>query len=355
MRSYRDRLKPISVADVVDYSEGEPEVTSGVSFGEFELVGHGFVTSPTCGVFSGYFSGCDRTELHDKVTLDMASHRGKVEVAHAIFHSCDRPSCPVCYSFGWARREANRIATRLAIASQRGMGKVEHLMISVPVRDYYMDMKALRAKVIRLLRVRGIGGGALILHGFRYANFDEARRKNLPFGWRWSVHWHVLGYVLGGYFACRTCARKSNCDPRCDGVDSRLWKAYKADGYYCRVFGERVSVYKTVRYLLSHATVKKGSVRWHCITWFGNVSYHKLKISVEEHDAFVHKSRCIICGEPLVKLRYTGSRLDTFVLIYGGRCSVPLKEETDWALEMPEVVWERYVPSVSHRYNSENY
>jgi len=279
--------------------------------------------------------------------LDGVNHAGKVHVSRPIFFSCDRPSCPICKP-SWAVREARSIERRLAEASKR-FGQVEHLMISVPMKDYGMDVKSLRKKVVKLLKERGVVGGCLLLHGGRYTNSKDARLKGIAKGWRWSPHLHILGHIFGGYSKCRHCKRKWNCDPLCNGVDARLWKAYQADGYYVRIFGERENVFKTARYLLGHATMKANSTRFQIVTWFGNVSYRKMKVTEE-----MRKAHCPICQESLLLLRYKGLKLDTLMLVYGGSCEVPLKEETDWSLEESVAVWERYVPSVSYERYSED-
>ena len=330
----------------------KPVENGDVSFGDFELVGHGEVTNANCGRFSGYFHGCDRVDLHNKVGLDGVNHAGKVYIAKPIFHSCNKPSCPICFKYGWATREAKCIEARLREASKR-FGQVEHLSISVPVKDYGLNLESMRLKVKTLLKARGIVGGCLIWHGGRYANPVEARRKNIVEGWRWSPHFHVLGFILGGYAKCRRCSRKWDCDAGCNGFDSRAWKAYLKDGYYVKVYGKRKSVFRTAYYLLDHATIRKDSVRFQVTTWFGNVSYRKMKVTVELRKAF-----CPICQNDLVKLRYHGSKLDTLMLIYGGCCEVPLEEDSvirfvHGDFSDKEIVWQRVV-SVSHRYYDED-
>ena len=268
-----------------DYSEGEPVDSGNFSFGEFELVGHGKVTNGYCGRFSGYFYGCDRVELHNKTTLDGVNHAGKVHVEKPIFHSCNKPSCPICYKFGWAVREAKAIEARLKEASKR-FGQVEHLSISVPVKDYGFDMESLRLKVIKHLKALGVVGGVLIVHGFRYADYEKAKRKKVVEGWRWSIHFHGLVYILGGYSRCRKCERKWNCLKGCGGFDDKAWQAFQKSGYYVKVFGKRKSVFMTAFYQLHHSTMRKDSVRFHVATWFGNCSYRKLQVTVELRKLF---------------------------------------------------------------------
>jgi len=278
-------------------------------------------------------------------TLDGRSHVGEVFVKTAILHSCNRPSCPICFK-RWVIREAKCIEARLREGSKH-FGQVEHLTLSVPEKDYNLPFERLREKAKVLLKARGVIGGALIFHAGRYANSVEAKRKGVVVGWRWSPHWHVLCYVFGGYRRCRRCPTKWDCKADCSGFDSRAWKAYLKDGYVTKVFGKRFSVFLTAKYQLSHATIKKDSVRFHCITWFGCVSYRKMKVTVEMRKAF-----CPLCKRDLLMLRYNGLDLDTLFLQNVKNIWVKLKEDVDWSLAK-EVVWERVVSSVSYGYGSE--
>jgi hypothetical protein len=270
-------------------SEGaeESEVWGGHGF--FSLVGHGNVTNSWCGSFKSHW-GCLRIELHDKITLDGHNYKGKVHV-QKVFNSCDKPSCPVCYKRGWAVREAGRIEARLKEAAKR-FGQVEHIVCSVPVKDYSLDLERLRKKVTEVLANCGVVGGCIIFHGFRY------RREK---GWYWNVHFHILGFVLGGYSRCRHCTG-GNCYA-CDGVEGRLYRAYRESGYIIRVLGERRTVGGTAWYQLNHATLKVGAKRFRVATWFGVCSYRKLKVSPELRRRF-----CPICQHELEKLRYFGSK-----------------------------------------------
>ena len=335
-------------ADLEDNFDVKPVENGDVSFGEYDLVGHGKVTNENCGRFSGYFYGCDRVDLHNKTDLNGFNHAGKVYVKKPIFHSCNKPSCPICYKYGWVVREAKCIEARLKEASKR-FGVVEHLSISVPVKDYGMSLESLRLKVVKLLKIRGVVGSCLIWHGFRYANPVEARRKNIVEGWRWSPHFHALGFILGGYSKCRRCSRKWDCLKGCGNFDDRSYQQFLKDGYYVKVFGKRKSVFWTAHYLLDHATIRKDSVRFQVVTWWGNVSYRKMKVTVE-----LRKAVCPLCKHDLVKLRYNGSKLDTLMLIYGGSCSVDLEEQPEIRFFAKEVVWERVVSSGKPKYYFED-
>jgi hypothetical protein len=87
-------------------------------YGQYELVGNGKVTNPDkCGKFRGFW-GCVRVELHNKTTLDGKNHKGKAFITK-FFHSCDKPTCRVCFKHGWAVREAGNIEKRIKSASKK--------------------------------------------------------------------------------------------------------------------------------------------------------------------------------------------------------------------------------------------
>jgi hypothetical protein len=301
----------MSESDFETDVEGSSLVSGWARFGEFVLVGNGCVTNDGCGSFSSW-RGCVRTELHGLMKFGkdgLKNYKDKVYVRR-IRHSCDKPSCPVCFKHGWAVKEAENIEVRLLKGSKR-WGLVEHIVVSVPTKDYGLKLGSLRNRVVKILRARGIVGGVMIFHGFRFANEVEARIKKVPFGWYWSQHFHVLGFICGGY-ECRSC-HKPFCS-RCNGFEALTRREFLKDGYIVKVAVDddgvarkRKTVGGSAWYQLNHATMVEGSVRFHVATWFGVCSYRKLKVDRSERKKYV----CLICGHDLVKLRYMGSkRLD---------------------------------------------
>ena len=280
------------------------EVVDGYGFhGSYQLVGQGKVTNNDCGKF-GHYSGCLRYELHRtllKGDLNYNPLEKKVYVRR-VYHSCDKPSCPVCYRFFWATGEAKRIEKRLEQASLR-FGMVEHIVASVPVKDYGIDHEILREKARAAIRKRGVIGGVMIFHGFR---FD----RDHTFKWYWSPHFHILGYFASAYSRCRGC-RQQFCS-KCDGFEGLTRRLYETDGWIVKVAvdefgvsGERKSVGGTSWYQLHHSSVKVGVVRFHVATWFGVCSYRKLKVTKEKKE----KRVCPICKHELEELRYFGSKV----------------------------------------------
>ena len=333
----REKWKKRVEVDDDDFSlEPLPE-NSAFTFGNFQLVGHGSITNGSCGKFRSFY-GCSRTELHNRITLDGKNYKGKVFM-NPVFYSCDKPSCPVCYLGGWAVREARSIERRLAVASKR-FGQVEHIVVSVPVRDYGLSYEGMRRKADKVMFRRGIIGGTKIFHGFRY---DKRR-----FFWRWSPHFHVLGFILGGYSKCRKCKRKWNCLKGCGGFDDRNYHdGFLKDGWLIKVKGKRVSVYHTAWYQLNHSTIDVSKKRFHVVTWFGVVSYRKLKVTVERR-----KFLCPICRHELEEHCYLGNNPDILAVLRSNRRSCENRKFFVGCLEDNRPAW---TVVVRREYGSGNY
>ena len=321
-----------------DEDDIEEEFDIGnISLGDFEIVGHGEVTNANCGRFSGYFYGCLRVELHNKVGLNGVNYAGKIYRV-PYFHSCNKPSCPICYKHGWAVRLARSIEARLKEGSKR-FGDVEHIVVGLPSTYFHLSLELMKLKVIKGLKNRGVVGGVLIFHGFRL--------KKPQFYWYWSPHFHVLGYIFGGFGRCRHCHKhwsKENCNG-CGGYQDRTFREYEKDSLIMKVKGKRKTVFGTVWYALEHSSHKKGSVRFHVATYFGNISYHKMKVTAE-----MRKRHCPICLHDLVKIRYHGSELDPWLLAFSGDGWSKYEEQPQWRILEREVVWQEVV-SESKKYS----
>lgn len=277
----------------------------------FVRVGNGERTNENCGMFKGFF-GCLRTELHDIITLEGVNFHGKIFVKK-VFHSCDKPTCPVCFKHGWAVREASNMESRLEEFSKK-YGQVEHIVNSVPINDYNLTFDELNVKCVAVLKDRGVIGGAIIFHAERYRNPKDAERKGLPKGWFFSPHYHVLGFIDGGYGRCRNCFKNTEDCLRCDGFKGRQRRSYLKEGgrfgvgggssgYIVDVKGERKSVHGSAWYLLNHCSVIKGQKKFQPVRWFGVCAKHKLKLKKEDRI----KDECPICGHDLVELKYVGN------------------------------------------------
>jgi len=293
-----------------------PVETPAIEFGDFILVGHGEVTNENCGVFRSHW-GCLRVDLHNRVKMVKVYDREKKKdvvvstvgkgYVRKVFRSCDKPSCPICYKYGWAGRQARKVELRLAELSKgyvdskgnkhSGLGQVEHIVVTFPKKFWVLGYEVLKNKCSKVLSNRDVIGGFAIFHGFRY---------NLRQYWYWSPHWHVLGFLRGGY-KCRSCKKiektgKCGIENRnCDGFVNRNYREFEKDGCIVKVKGLRKTVRGTARYLLDHSCIRKGVKRPHAGVWFGVCSYRKAKIKVEKKGC-----TCPICKCELVKLRNFG-------------------------------------------------
>jgi ssDNA-binding Zn-finger/Zn-ribbon topoisomerase 1 len=295
----------------------EPVVTFN-RHGDYFLVGSNpEPTSPDCDTFKK-FMGCPDVEAHNAVRWFISDLPKDSIFVKSVYHSCDSPLCPKCYKYGWAVREAGRIESRLKEASKR-FGLVEHLVDSIPDVDYGLSLEDLRKKTVRILKARGIFGGCLIFHAFRYRNSIVARKSGLSIGWFWSPHFHILGFIGGeGYGKCRNCSFNPelvhNWDrcKTCNGFEGLTRKLYEKEGgrsgsgHIVKVLGKRKTVGGTAWYQCNHSSVRRseGKKNSHVVSWFGVCSYRKLKLINGEDVGIKHK--CPICGKDLVRLRYLG-------------------------------------------------
>jgi len=201
----------------------------------------------------------------------------------------------VCFIRGWSVRGARSIDGRLIEAVNRGFVDVEHVLVSVSREDYDLSESVLRAKCRKVLFDRGIIGGGMIFHGYRVD-----KKRDVLF---WSPHYHVLGFVVGGYSRCRECFRKWNCLRGCGDFDDRAWQGFQSDGYFVKVFPQRKTVFGTAFYQLNHATIRVGVKRFHSVTWFGCCGNRKFKSVNLDAEVL-----CPACKAVMVRSVYVGMR-----------------------------------------------
>lgn len=119
----------------------------------------------------------------------------------------------------------------------------------------------------KLSKTVGLYGGLSIFHPFRC---DTAE-------WYWSPHFHTIGY----------------------GWIHGTKEVYEDQGWVIKNIGVRKDVVRVVSYALSHAGIREGN---HAVTWFGELSYAKLKVELEPDD----ENKCPFCLSPLVLLQWVG-------------------------------------------------
>jgi len=271
------------------------------SYGEYVVVGHGTQTNAECGKFKR-FNGCLKVKAHNATRWFNPDLKKNSVFVKSVYHSCDKPTCPKCYKYGWAVRQATRMEKRLKKASTR-FGLVEHIVASVPHKEYGLSLEGLRKRATKIMRNRGIIGGSMIFHGFRYRNRYGARKTGLPVGWYWNPYFHVLGFVGGeGYGKCRHC-KGGDCYA-CKGFEGITRLENKKDGWIVKVLEKRKTVGGTAWYQLNHSSVKRGKKKSHAATWFGVCSYRKLNLINGKDVGIKHK--CPICNSNLKRVRYLG-------------------------------------------------
>ena len=270
----------------------------------YRLAGHGEVTNPdTCGKWNSKVFGCLNVEGH-RATFgkdgNLINYSGKVYV-HPFVMSCNKPSCPICNK-RWGSHLSYKIEARLFEASKR-YGQIEHIVLSPPQWLWNLGMDVLRRKVPKILGTRGGIGGSVIPHEYRYTRSR---------GWYYSPHLHVLGFLNGGY-KCRKCKefnfRSMQTCGKCSEFEGLTRRLNVQDGWIVKVLDERKKAFGTnkpnirgtAKYELSHASYKIGAKRRNVVTYFGVVSYRKLKVVPVKEPCL-----CPHCKRELVEIKYVG-------------------------------------------------
>ena len=181
--------------------------------------------------------------------------------------SCYRASCEVCYR-KWMARESNKATRRIKKYEKLSKKPAKHIVISVPSWKYFIPIKEMRKEAYKILKSVNAIGGSLIFHPFRY-NRDYRQ-------WYYAPHFHCIGF----------------------GWISNTEEVYNKHGWIVKNKGTRDSVFATFYYQLSHAGTKQG---YHSVTWFGDLSYSKLKVEEEPNPDV-----CPLCSAKLRPIYYYG-------------------------------------------------
>ena len=183
--------------------------------------------------------------------------------------SCHRIECPICYP-SWIKREAMAIKDRISVYySQTGKMPVHYVISPPQTQEYHTKplLRELRRSAYLIGKQRGIRGGCLIFHerSIRYSDPKEYEKSHCSEG----PHFHVIG----------------------DGwLSPRIREFYLRDGWIVKNLRIRKvgSVFSTAAYILEHAAIpvspgypaisqsKRSPMA--TVTWFGSMSYNKLKI-----------------------------------------------------------------------------
>lgn len=289
---------------------------------DYEPVGRGVKSSDICGRHVSYCV-CKDVEAHKGVVVKEVDYTGKDVVRHKHWW-CHKSSCSVCFIRGWSTRQARFIEGRLAEGVERGYGKVEHVVVSVAPEDYGLSEAVLRKKARVVSTGCDIVGGTMIFHGYRI----DRERSVLS----WGPHYHILGFVEGGYDRCRQCrggGKFVDCN-NCDGVHGKLYKVYRESGYIVRVLEERKTAYGTAWYQLHHSTIRLGIRRFHVVTWLGKCAYNNFK---RKSVVPMAETVCPVCRGEMVKVAYVGKKRvpkNVGDIDYKSWFGVDASESSDW-------------------------
>jgi hypothetical protein len=221
----------------------------------WDLPGHG-VAYADCG--SWRKKGCLETHLHNQEILEGGAI-GKAYVK-VFRRTCLRAECPICYE-KWAGRESGKVEWRLRAWS--GRGREIHVIVSPKRKDVYsLSFQDLRRKCYFVVRNSGVLGGSCIFHPFRQNEKTKA--------WYFSPHFHIIGF----------------------GWIRGTKRGYIRHGWIVKNAGIRKTVSGTALYQLSHCGVHE---KYHSITWFGKLSYNRLRVPEKP----LEKEVCPICGSKL--------------------------------------------------------
>ncbi|GAH91430.1 unnamed protein product [marine sediment metagenome] len=236
--------------------------------------------------------GLPRSDCGEYFTIGCLAH-GYIE-KHV--KTCMRADCPVCRQ-KWAGRLAGRAENR--ISQVTGLGPPKHVVVSLPQADFGLvldDFPGLRRKVYKIAKRVGVRGALAIFHPARRrcpncGTVPEMGHKtclfcgNYWFEWYFSPHFHLVGF----------------------GWIKGTGEEFLRSGYVVRNVGRRRSVGGTVLYQLSHAGVH---LKFHTITWFGALSYNKLRVEPEPRE----ENTCPTCGARLLPCRWFGDGEDPLAL-----------------------------------------
>ena len=267
----------------------------------YQPVGRGVQSSLLCGKHVG-FDVCRNKEGHEGEFLGAEDCTNKIIVHHKHLW-CHKSSCSVCFARGWSVRGARNIVGRLNVAVERGLGVIEHVVVSPSIDDRDFPEYILRKKCRDVLFNRGVSGGCMVFHGYR----EDKERGVLA----WSPHYHVLCFIEGGFDRCRECVHERGDCRFCYGFKGREVRGYAVDGYLVKVMGKREksyydgkdNIFGTAFYQLNHSTIRLGVKRFHVITWFGSCGNRKFS-----GEKLMSEAKCPVCCEEMSRAVYVGSR-----------------------------------------------
>lgn len=257
--------------------DGQGDIHKGITFwSQFSF--DGFVlpaqgqSKPYCKKWISF--GCNNTKQHPK-GKHYAEHQQK---------TCKTAHCPKCH-VSWINQQANRSTGRLmkfinspfrdskrVLPNSKPCYNFRHIVLSPPQeRAKKMEYPELKKWLAFACKIANIKTYAVVFHPARF----QDREKVQPYD---SPHFHLLVY---GKVTNTTEFYNKTRDK-----DGNSW-LIKNKGDMKR----DVDIFNCMRYLLSHAGVRKGTST---VRYLGDISYRKLKVEKEPQKHF-----CPYCKLPL--------------------------------------------------------
>ena len=199
--------------------------------------------------------GCNNTKQHPN-GKHYAQHEQK---------TCKTAHCPKCH-VSWINRQASRTTRRCMKFLENKNYNFKHIVLSPPQeRAKHMSVDDLKKWLAFACKVANIKTCAVFFHPFRFHDNEKVQPYVSP-------HFHLLVY----------------------GRITNTTEFYNKTRWLIKNKGELkrdIDIFNCVRYLLSHAGVKKGT---QVVRYLGDISYRKLKV---EKDPQRHV--CPYCELPL--------------------------------------------------------
>ena len=216
----------------------------------------------------------------DCQTWAMDGHR-EGSKAHVVRHrkSCHRRTCPKCYP-DWIRRESLSVYDRISAYYDQTGRRPVHYVFSRPqsvIYDNITSFRELRLQAYSIGKLRAIKGGVMFFH---QRSDRTSARSYLKAHCTKGPHFHVLG----------------------DGwLVENIKEFFLADGWIVKNLRVRSTgqVVGTIRYIMDHLAIpivgspvpiadpthpgypaisQSTQRRLASVTWFGTMSYNKLRV-----------------------------------------------------------------------------
>ena len=199
--------------------------------------------------------GCNNTKQHPN-GKHYAQHEQK---------TCKTAHCPKCH-VSWINRQASRTTRRCMKFLENKNYNFKHIVLSPPQeRAKHMSVDDLKKWLVFACKVANIKTCAVFFHPFRFHDNEKVQPYDSP-------HFHLLVY----------------------GRITNTTEFYNKTRWLIKNKGELkrdIDIFNCVRYLLSHAGVKKGT---QVVRYLGDISYRKLKVEKEPSN-----HNCPHCELPL--------------------------------------------------------